>query len=301
MATICFPGLLNNLDKWVGSCLYTRYLNLNKCKEAIQFLKENPEYIDWEILSTNPAAIDLLLENYTKIEWVHFCKNPAAIDILLQDEDAIVWNAFSENPHPKAIDLLTKNKGMIDYYELATNPSASELIIEQLETAFFVIVTKTNPHYKIENKIKINYIRRLCMNETTELINYIYSHYYEYIDWKVLSRNCGAVDILLENMDKIDYISLSANSHPKIIKLMMEVYPHYIDWKIFIRHVPDYAFIVKSNPELNDLIWTNPIIFDYKAISKYKMDIIKEELMMKSLHPKRIQRWLEQGLDIDDL
>jgi hypothetical protein len=301
MATICFPGLLNNLDKWFESCLYTRYLNLNKCKEAIQFLKENPEYIDWEILSTNPAAIDLLLENYTKIEWIHFCKNPAAIEFLLQDEDAIVWNAFSENPHPAAIELLTKNKDMIDYYALGTNPGAAELIIEQLETGFVVNITTTYPHYKIKNKLKINYIRRLCMNESTELINYIYTHYNEYIDWKVLSCNSGAVDILLENMHKIDYISLSANSHPKIIKLMMEVYPHYIDWKIFIKHVPDYAFIVKSNPVLNDWIWANPIIFDYNAITKYKMDMIKEELMMKSLHPKRIERWLEQGLDIDDL
>jgi SOS response regulatory protein OraA/RecX len=52
---------------------------------------------------------------------------------------------------------------------------------------------------------------------------------------------------------------------------------------------------------LKEWIWSNPIIFDYKTISKYKMDKIKEELMQKALHPKRIQRWLEQGVEIDDL
>ena len=301
MATICFPGLDSHSDYFCRMTLFIRYLNLNKCKEAIIYLKQNPEYIDWEILSANPFAIDLLLENPEKIEWIPFCKNPAAIDILLQDEDTIVWNAFSENPHPKAIELLTKNKRMIDYFELATNPSATELIIEQLKSKFFENIPNDDSHYIIKQNIHKNYIRRLCMNESTELINYIYKHYYTYIDWKVLSRNCGAVDILLKNMDKIDYMSLSANSHPKIIKLMMEVYPHYIVWRNFIRHVPDYAFIVKSNPEFKEWIWANPIIFDYKAISKYKMDIIKEELMMKALHPSRIEKLIEMGLDIDDL
>jgi len=299
MATICFPGL--DLDKWYESALYVYYLNLNKSNEAIEFLKQNPQYIRWEILSANPFAIDLLLENFTKIDWIPFCKNPAAIDILIQDEDTIVWNAFSSNPHPKAIELLKKNKGIIDYYELATNHGETEIIIEQLETALFINVTKDHPHYNIKQRVRKNYIQRVCMNESSELVNYIYTHCYEYIDWKVLSRNPGAVDILLKNMDKIDYISLSANSHPTIIKLMMEVYPHYIDWKDFIKHVSDYAFIVRSNPELKEWIFVNPIIFDYKAISKYKMDIIKEELMMKTLHPSRIAKLIEMGVDIDDL
>jgi hypothetical protein len=31
------------------------------------------------------------------------------------------------------------------------------------------------------------------------------------------------------------------------------------------------------------------------------MRILEEELMMKALHPKRIQSWLENGLTIDEL
>ena len=30
------------------------------------------------------------------------------------------------------------------------------------------------------------------------------------------------------------------------------------------------------------------------------MDVIREELLMKCMHPARLERWLEMGGDIDD-
>jgi hypothetical protein len=36
------------------------------------------------------------------------------------------------------------------------------------------------------------------------------------------------------------------------------------------------------------------------AYLKKRMDVIREELMMKSMHPRRLERWLELGGDIDD-
>jgi hypothetical protein len=291
MATICFPGLAVNKKML---CYIMPYLNLNKCKEAIQYLRENPQYICWDILSMNPFAIDLLLENQDKIWWTSFCKNPEAIDIILKNPENIDWSYLSTNP--EAIDILTKNPDKINYLYLSENPNALHLIIEHLETAFIV---KSAFEENILLKLKSEYICSLCVNENKELIEYIYLNYKDYICWKTLSRNPAAIDILLENMDKIDYKYLSAN--PKATKIMMEKYPHYIDWREFSLHVTDYAFIVKCNPELKECIWYNPIIFDYNAISKYKMDIIKEELMMKTLHPSRIQRLIELGCDIDDL
>jgi hypothetical protein len=41
--------------------------------------------------------------------------------------------------------------------------------------------------------------------------------------------------------------------------------------------------------------------FNYKKVATKRMNILREDLMMKALHPKRIEKWLEQGLDIDDL
>lgn len=296
MASICFPGLANLLyNQRQTHCYIMPYLNLNKCKEAIQYLRENPQYIRWDILTMNPFAIDLLIENQDKIWWSNFCKNPAAIDIILKKPEDIDWSYFSANPHPKAIDLLTKNPDKINYLYLSENPNALYLIIEHLESAFNA---KSVLEENILLKLKSEYIHALCINENKELIEYIYLNYKDYICWNTLSRNPAAIDILLKNIEHINWSYFSAN--PMAINVMMEKYPHYIDWHRFSLHVTDYAFIVKCNPELKS-IWYNPIIFDYKAISKYKMDIIKEELMMKALHPSRIQRLIELGCDIDDL
>ena len=140
MASICFPNLnLDcNLNTTYETYLYIYYLNLNKCKEAIEYLKQNPTYIRWDLLSLNPFAIELLITNPTQICWVLLCKNPAAIDIILQNSDKIEWDSLSANPHPKAIELLSKNKDKINYFELTTNSGAITLIIEELETTFFV-------------------------------------------------------------------------------------------------------------------------------------------------------------------
>jgi hypothetical protein len=36
-------------------------------------------------------------------------------------------------------------------------------------------------------------------------------------------------------------------------------------------------------------------------MAKERMHILREELMMKALHPSRIERLIELGCDIDDL
>jgi hypothetical protein len=43
--------------------------------QAIELLKENPENIDWIILSANTKAIELLKENQNNINWTALSKN----------------------------------------------------------------------------------------------------------------------------------------------------------------------------------------------------------------------------------
>ena len=69
MASLCLPGLENHK--------YLRYyLNMNESENAIKYLINNPQYIDWSILSSNPYALNLLKENEHLIVWSSFCKNP---------------------------------------------------------------------------------------------------------------------------------------------------------------------------------------------------------------------------------
>jgi hypothetical protein len=43
-------------------------LSINPNPGAIQFLKSNPQYINWNFISTNPAATDLIYTNLDKIK-----------------------------------------------------------------------------------------------------------------------------------------------------------------------------------------------------------------------------------------
>ena len=46
----------------------------------MELLKENPENIDWIILSTKPEAIEILKENQEKINWRALSKNIAIFE-----------------------------------------------------------------------------------------------------------------------------------------------------------------------------------------------------------------------------
>ena len=51
------------------------------------------------------------------------------------------------------------------------------------------------------------------------------------------------------------------------------------------------------------LLSSNPSIFNKRINYKYlyqRMNIIREELIMKCLHPSRLERWIEMSGDIDD-
>jgi hypothetical protein len=47
---------------------------------AIEILKENPDKIDWCLLSINPNAIELLKEYPNKIRWYWLSDNPSIFE-----------------------------------------------------------------------------------------------------------------------------------------------------------------------------------------------------------------------------
>jgi hypothetical protein len=90
-------------------------------------LKENPNAIDWEMLSENPNAIEMLKEKPTGIYHYDFytglCINPNAIDDF--------YTGLCTNPN--AIEILKENKDLIIWKYLSCNPNAHELIKERAE------------------------------------------------------------------------------------------------------------------------------------------------------------------------
>jgi RimJ/RimL family protein N-acetyltransferase len=94
-----------------------------------------------------------------------------------------------------------------------------------------------------------------------------------------LSENPNAIHLLEKNLEKINWSCLSEN--PNAIHLL-EKNSRKIDWHYFS---------------------ANPSIFIKKINYKYlyqRMNMIREELMMKCMHPKRLEKFLEMGGDIDD-
>ena len=68
---------------------------------------------------------------------------------------------------------------------------------------------------------------------------------------------------------------------------------------------PNAIHLLEKNPE--KINWSelssNPSMFIKKINYKFlkdKMDIIREELIIKCMHPRRLQRWIEMGGEIDD-
>lgn len=117
------------------------------------------------------------------------------------------------------------------------------------------------------------------------------------LDWKHLSCNPNAIELLEKNPDKIYWSYLSMN--PSAIHLL-EKNPDKIDWNYLSKN-PNAIHLIKKN--LNKIQWfllsENPSIFeeDYQTLSKQRVETLREELMARTWHPERFRSWC---LDTED-
>ena len=119
------------------------------------------------------------------------------------------------------------------------------------------------------------------------------------ISWYFLSQNPNVISLLEQNFDKINWNGLSRN--PNAIHLL-EKNMDKINWMYLSRNLNAIPLLENN---VDNICWNwfskNPNIFelDYGFL-KGRMDIIREELMMKAWHPSRVMKWLEAGLDMED-
>ena len=121
------------------------------------------------------------------------------------------------------------------------------------------------------------------------------------IDWFTLSVNPSAIKYLEKHPDKINYWALSWNiAAIHLIESNMDK----IHW-MGLSSNSAALHILKRNQSKIDWVQfsTNPGIFDYnyQTLAIERTNLLREELMMNALHPRRIQYLLENGLDIEDL
>ena len=119
-------------------------------------------------------------------------------------------------------------------------------------------------------------------------------------NWIGLSQNPNAINLLEKNQDKIHWVGLSLN--PNAIHLL-EKNQDKIDWDLLSRN-PNAMHLLEINPD--KIHWynlsANPSIFelDYETM-KERCLIYSEELIQKTMHPSRIQKYLDVGISIDEL
>jgi hypothetical protein len=185
-------GLFDNSDTFKNINSF-HGLSRNTHPKAIEFLKQNKQYICWEYISGNSGdgVLDIIIENFhmanvgtlstntnprviqfiedngllEHVSWKLLSANPSAVHILKNNEHLIDWYYASKNPNPEMCELFERNINKIDWGMISLNSGAIRFIERNLK----------------------------------------------YIDWTLLSENPSAVKILENNLDKVDFESLSRN------------------------------------------------------------------------------------------
>jgi hypothetical protein len=222
------------------------------------------EDLDWSMLSENPCAIDLLKEKIEqeksmdkedykklkveeKINWIKLSMNSEAIDILKKYPNDITWCSLCDNKNPLAVDM----------------------IFERME------YEKQLPPYSIEDE---DYDED---NDEDEASKDCYFLYRVWIDRMCYNENPRIIELLRERIEleknrehymtlnineKIDWVQLSSNPHPKAIELLAENLDK-VDWTV-----------LSENPGAIELLKANPhkILWRYLSLNKNASELLKQ-------------------------
>ena len=299
------PILEKHLDMLFLDDVSFRYLCINPNPDVIplieKILEQAPEKIDWAYLARNPNAMPIIKKNLDKIfdnqyTFQNFLRDnthPEAIRIIEQNLDKIddvSWHCLSHNS--SAIPILEKNLDKyISWHTLIQYPNALHLIEKNLD--------KINPLYLLTYPHTIHLVDRIeesRFRSLTELSwgfvcdrlternrpiqKKIMSYFEEYIDnldFRRLSKVASAIRILERNLDKVDWYMMCQN--PEAIHIL-EKNQDKIDWNS-----------LSFNSEIFD--------YSYEYLEK-RCNVFKEELIQKAMNPKKLQRYIDEGYDMEE-
>jgi hypothetical protein len=233
------------------------------------------------------------------------CNDNGNANIVYSDFEFEYVNRFSAS---FTLSFLVDNITDFDMDAIMTGVHATEFVIYYLQHYGTFLTNEqwgilSQNYFAINllvlNEHKINW-DRLSLNQHWKAIELLERNP-DKINWRYLSRNSGAIRILEKNRDKIDWSFLSNNKNAIHI---LEKNQDKIDWTYLSKN-PSAISLLRNNQD--KIVWKefsmNPSIVksvvDYDVIKK-NMDIIREELLSKTMHPRRLQRWIDMGGNIDD-
>jgi len=287
--------------------IFNEDLDIFTYNTAIAYMSENITSFDvisklpimyWDRLSANPAAIRLIEKNIEKADFSRLSKNSAAIPLLEKYYENIDWTTLSENPN--AEKLLCSNIKYVNMFHLCSfNPNVVNIVNIMLENDPEVIhllcwySLSMNPHAvplleKYPNKVNWGVIvrNRCAFHLIKQNIDKI-----DDLGWEMLNRNPYATEFLKQFPDKIrkyeEYIDLSEEP--------VNNTDTEIDWYDLSFSSKDTEILRQNIDKVNwhTLSMNSSIyVYNYEKM-KTNMDILREELMKKALHPLRVIKWIE--------
>lgn len=276
--------------------------NLNSLKLISTF-----PTMHWDRLSSNPAAIRIIEQNIEKADFSRLSKNTTAIPLLEKYFEFIDWTTLSENPN--AEKLLCSNIKYVNMYHLCSyNPNVVNIVNIMLEN------DPDNIHLLCWYSLSMNPIAVPLLEK-----------YPEKVYWSVIVRNPKAFQLIKKNIDKIDDLGWEMLSRNPYASEFLKQYPYkvrmhqvYIDpsdlpidqiddnkestnWGDLSFYSNDIEFLRKN---IDNLDWhslsMNPHIYTYDYDQmKANMDVLREELIKKAIHPDRVSKWID--LECEDM
>jgi|LakMenE18May11ns_1017448.scaffolds.fasta_scaffold9879829_1 hypothetical protein len=222
------------LEDWVANADNFSFKYISSNPNAIDFLKKNPQYINFDELSlnTNPEAIDLYINDDTDDYKCFHNDNYYALNILKKNQDKINWKLLSSNTSRLNLSLprLNDNIDRINWGPLLMS-----------------LTSRNNYNW---NDLSLN-----CKD-----IEFLQENQDEIV-WEKISANPYALEILKKNQDKIDWDILSSNTNPEILKLFTEENLKKLKNPKFSLNIGACEFL-KSHPQyITEEIGKMPYIF----------------------------------------
>ena len=257
----------DNAELLCNSCL-------SRNKNAVDFLRNNKERIDWFWFSANPNATTYLLsspENISKINWQMFSKNNSskAVEFLLREDnqERIYWSDFCGNTSPLAVRTIINENYTIDWGNFSKNPTAINEIVKE---------------YEKPNHGEIDWFN-LALNPKIMVLINKYPEVYEILDKDLLNTNEGAINYLLKekNRKHININYLSGNTSYEAIEFLKEdENKKYLDWNLISGNPYGIELVTEKLEEENgeyvvnwDELCMNPNAIEILQNEKYKHKI----------------------------
>jgi len=212
-------------------------------EEVLLYLLSRPESIYLPSLYTNPHDIAVsFLFDYPFIDWSHACQNPndRMVDRLLVQFDLMYWNTGDVEWWKK-------------WHRVAFNPN------ERVVTYF------------LEHTEYISgFLPFFWKNTNPRLLTFLWENYHTYVHWPILCSNPSdlAVDILLAHLERVDWITVNENSHPRIVQFLIE-HPS---------HIIPISFCKNRSPRALEYMLSCPTMIDWYSLSNHPHLFVPDEV-----------------------